>query len=125
MNRITALVEELRTRHGTERVPGFDSRDGGSGARILLLLETPGPKAVITGVVSRDNPDPTAAQLLRLGVEAGIRREDTVLWNVVPWKLGDLARSVNPTSAEVREALPVLEVLLSQLGNLEAAVLFG
>jgi hypothetical protein len=53
-------------------VPNVDPNDGGVNARVLVLLETPGPKAVASGFVSRDNPDPTARNLGLVLDEAGL-----------------------------------------------------
>jgi uracil-DNA glycosylase len=64
-------------------VPNVDPNDGGMNARVLVLLETPGPKAVASGFVSRDNPDPTARNLGLVLDEAGLLRSDVVIWNVV------------------------------------------
>lgn len=52
-----------RTRHAKGAaygIPDFDPLDGGTAAHVLFLLEAPGPKAVISGFVSRNNPDETA-----------------------------------------------------------------
>jgi hypothetical protein len=46
-------------------VPGFDPLDGGAAARLLLLLETPGPRTGPLDRVSRDKPTPTGANLRR------------------------------------------------------------
>lgn len=46
-------------------VPDADPADGGVRARLLLLLETPGPSWTRTGFVSADNPTPTGANLRR------------------------------------------------------------
>jgi hypothetical protein len=65
-------------------VPGFDPADGGADARLLLLLETPGPGGDGPRLVSRDNPTGTARNLTRFLADAGIARVDTLLWNAVP-----------------------------------------
>src|SRR5437868_1810926 len=68
---LTAFVERLRARHGGgDSVPWFDPTEAGVNARILALLEAPGPKATGTegprpkskgsGFISCDNDDPTA-----------------------------------------------------------------
>lgn len=73
-------------------IPYFDPLDGGTLATLLYLLEAPGPRAVASGFVSRDNPDETAKSFLLLNQEAGIDRRRTVVWNIVPWYLGDGGR---------------------------------
>lgn len=67
---LNALVRRIRLQHAG--VPFFDPEAGGVNARILFLLEAPGPKAV--DFVSLDNNDQTAENMLRLLVESGINR---------------------------------------------------
>jgi hypothetical protein len=55
------LVEEMRARG--LRVPNVDPNDGGIHARLLVLLECPNPKAVVSDFVSRNNPDPFARKI--------------------------------------------------------------
>ena len=55
-------------------VPGVDPKDGGIFARALLLLESPGPKAVGTQFISQDNPDWSASNMKRTLAEAGAAR---------------------------------------------------
>jgi uracil-DNA glycosylase len=70
---LTAFVETLRTEVGEEfQIPDFDPWDGGVKAEILFLLEAPGPKAVRSGFISRNNPDETAKNFFLLNQEAGI-----------------------------------------------------
>jgi uracil-DNA glycosylase len=116
----------LRARHRRD-VPDFDPRDGGSGARLLLLLETPGPRiGHAAGVVSRDNPTGTARNLRRFLDDAGIARADTVIWNAVPWVIHEPgARNRAPRAEEVRVGLAALPPLLDLLPRLRVAVLAG
>ncbi len=107
-------------------VPAPDPLDGGVGARLLLLLETPGPAIVRTGFVSRDNPTGTAANLFRFLAEARIARGDTLIWNAVPWVIhaeGALNRA--PRRSEIRAAAPCLGPLLALLPGLVVVVLAG
>ena len=57
---LTHWVEELRSRRGV--MPDVDPLDGGIGARLLLLLETPGPGFAPLRFVSRDNPTGTGGE---------------------------------------------------------------
>ena len=41
--------------------------------------------AVESGFVSRDNDDAAAANVFRIFQEANIPREQTALWNAIPW----------------------------------------
>lgn len=117
---------EVQNLVGSERsLPDFDPCDGGVNARLLFLLEAPGRRAVSSSFVSRNNPDQTAKNLLQLLQEAGLPRSETVLWNIVPWYVGDGQRIRAVEGADLDEALPHLETLIDLLPNLEAVVLVG
>jgi uracil-DNA glycosylase len=122
---LAALVEELRHPPGpTERfVPGFDPRSGGVGARVLVLMESPGPATIAQGaaaISSEDNPGPTAAAFRAARLESGLAREDYLRWNVIPWALPR-----KPTVDDLEEARPALGHLLTALPELRAVVAFG
>ena len=109
-------------------VPDFDPLDGGVDARILFLLEKPGPMTDAarpgrqgSGFVSRDTDDPTAEAVHAFMRQAAIPREDTVIWNVIPWWNGRIAF----TGAERQAALRELPGLLALLPRLHTAVLVG
>jgi len=122
---LRAFVDQLRTEAPTN-VPDFDPLDGGVNAECLFLLETPGRRgADATGFVSRDNADPTARNLDNLCQEAGLDRTRTVIWNVVPWYIGDSQRNRASTSKEIADCSPHLRAFLVQLPHLRAVVLFG
>jgi uracil-DNA glycosylase len=107
-------------------VPDPDPLDGGAEARMLLLLETPGPAIFRTGFVSRDNATGTAANLFRFLAEAGIARRDTLIWNTIPWVIhpeGALNRA--PRRSEMAAATPYLAPLLACLPRLALVVLSG
>jgi hypothetical protein len=117
-------LDRLRREHG--EVPDPDPLDGGASARLLVLLETPGPRIRGTRFVSRDNPTGTAANLFRYLKEAGIPRDDTLIWNAIPWVIHSPgARNRAPRPAEVRAGLGTLPDLLSVLDGLRAVVLAG
>ena len=121
LNRFAA---ELRARHGD--VPDVDPCDGGEDARLLLLLETPGPGSAPPRFVSRDNPTGTAANIRRFTGEAGIGRGDTVIWNAVPWVIhAPGARNRAPRRGEVAAGLVELPGLLALLPRLAVVVLAG
>ena len=118
------VLAALRARHGT--VPDPDPLDGGAEARLLLLLETPGPRNRETGIVSRDNPTGTGRNLRALLDGAGIARRDTLIWNVVPWIIHEPgARNRAPRRREIRTGLAELGAVLAVLPRLVAAVLAG
>lgn len=123
---LTAFVEELRVEAGPgAEVPYFDPWDGGVEATTLFLLEAPGPKAVCSGFVSRDNPDETAKNFYDLSVEAGIDRRNTIIWNAVPWYIGDGKKIRAATPKDLTDGLRPLPRLLALLPKLRAVVLVG
>ena len=103
------------------QVPDFDPLDGGTLARVLFLLEKPGPGIHPDGFVSRDNATPTAAAIRAFMAQAGLPRGETVLWNLVPWWNGTTA----VTAAERRAGVQALVALLPLLPTLDTAVLVG
>ena len=122
---IVSLIREEQAL-GSE-VPGFDPENGNEQARYLFLLEAPGPKAVQTGRVSLNNPDPTARNFQRQLRQAGIGAEDIAIWNVVPWYLGveGRARIRGASAVDVRQGLKYLEALVAAMPNLQCIVLVG
>ena len=102
-------------------VPDFDPLDGGTAARVLFVLEKPGPGIHPDGFVSRDNDTPTAAAIRAFMAQAGLPREETVLWNVVPWWNG----TTTVTGAERAAGVKALAGLLPLLPGLDTAVLVG
>ena len=122
---IRALAARIAAERGAP-VPVPDPLDGGVSARMLLLLETPGPAVLRTGFVTRDSANGTAANLFRFLAEAGIARADTLIWNAVPWLIHAAgARNRAPRQAEVAAAAPDLAPLLDLLPRLAVAVLAG
>ncbi len=124
MQPLNRFAASLRERHGA--VPDFDPLDGGTTARLLLVLETPGPGMAPTRFVSRDNPTGTAANLRRFFDAAGIARRDSVIWNAVPWIIhAPRARNRAPRRAEIALGLVALPLLLDLLPRLAVVVLAG
>lgn len=122
--RLEAYRHDIDARHGP--TPHVDPLDGGTTARILLLLETPGPSGSAPRFVSRDNPTGTARNLTRFLAAAGIDRRQTLLWNAVPWIIhAEGARNRAPRPAEITAGLALLPGLLNLLPNLRAVVLAG
>jgi len=92
---------------------------------VLFLLEAPGPKAVGSTFISRNNLDQSAKNMCLSLKAAGIARTDTLLWNIVPWYVGNQGR-IRPVNAkDIREATPYLQELLALLPHLEIIVLMG
>ncbi|GLK81779.1 uracil-DNA glycosylase family protein [Methylopila turkensis] len=121
---LEAYAELLRQRHGD--VPHFDPFDGGVGARLLVLLATPGPSTASIRFTSRDNPTGTARTLRRLFDASEIDRRETVLWNAVPWILPRQRNRLGvPRKRDIEDARNELPRLLSLLPRLEVVLLLG
>ena len=120
---LAAFAEGLR-RPGAH-VPDLDPMDGGIGARLLLLLEKPGPGTDParggSGFVSFDNDDPTAVAGWRFARGAGIDRAGVAIWNTCPWWNG----TIRFTAAERRAGLDALPAFLDLMPALRAAVCVG
>jgi uracil-DNA glycosylase len=126
MAELTGFVQRIRSARGSEyQVPDFDPLDGGSSAQVLFLLEAPGPKAVKSGFVSRNNPDETAKNFFLLNGQAGIARHLTVTWNAVPWYIGSGTKIRPAKRDDVREADEWLKQLLEILHHIRFIVFVG
>jgi hypothetical protein len=124
---LRAWAEDLAARRNVV-VPQFDPAEAGVDAKVLFLLEAPGPMTNAgnarpgSGFISVDNHDATAANSWRARDAAGLH--DGVLhWNIVPWYLGTAKRK--PTRAELKEGGAELRELLTLLPYLEVVVLSG
>ena len=106
-------------------MPDFDPADGGAAARILLLLETPGPAIGRTGFVSMDNATGTSANLRRFVAASGVARGTLAIWNAVPWVIHAGGPNRVPRAAEIRAGLATLPTLLPLLPGLRCIVLAG
>ncbi len=125
MRALAAFAAALRQSTG-RAVPDADPLDGGIDARVLLLLETPGPGMGGDGFVSRDNPTGTARNIARFADAAGLPRERTLIWNAVPWRIhAPGARNRAPRAGEIRDGIAALAPFLALLPTLEAVVLAG
>lgn len=120
---LAAYAAGLRATHG--EVPDPDPADGGVKARMLLLLETPGPRIGRTGMVSADNASGTGRNLRRWTEEAGLDRKDRVIWNAVPWVVHAGGPNRALRAPEIREGLALLPGFVALLPRLEVAVLAG
>ena len=126
MKPLTDYLASVRAALGEQyHIPDFDPCDGGIHARVLFLLEAPGPKAVTSKFVSSNNPDPTAKNLWNLIHNAGIARTDTLIWNIVPWYIGENGHIKPAPKEDIKQAMPYLKDLLLLLPNLELIMLVG
>jgi len=124
---LTAMVKELRAEL-RGHVPDFDPLDGGVEAQLLFLFEKPGPMTdpersgkAGSGFVSRDNDDATAANIFHFMSTAGIARDQTLLWNAIPWWNGTITAS----NQEWKDGLSRLRSMIALLPNLRSVVLAG
>jgi uracil-DNA glycosylase len=123
---LTRFVRKLRSDVGAEgEIPWFDPWDGGVNAEVLFLLEAPGGQAVRSGFVSRNNPDETAKNFYELNEQAGLLRQRTAVWNVVPWYIGSGSKIRPANLQDIREGMKTLGCLLKLLPELRAVVLLG
>ena len=106
-------------------VPSIDPLDGGIRAKALFLLESPGPQAVGSNYISRDNPDPSARNMADSLARAGLAREDTLLWNVVPYCVATRERNRNASSTQIKGARDFTQAFINCLPNLRAIVFCG
>jgi hypothetical protein len=96
-------------------VPNVDPTDGGVNAKALFFLATPGRRAVRSGFVSQDNDDDTARNMKKALADAGFRRADVVLWNVVPYCVSTEYQDRKVTDAQVRKAVPDSQAFVDEL----------
>ncbi len=119
---LTQFVEKIRNEKNLlYEIPYFDPLDGGVNARCLSVLQDPGRKTQETGFVSRNNPDATAENFYKAYKEANIPRNETVLWNLIPW----YSNSEPEFWASFDEGLKYLKELISILPNLSVVILHG
>ena len=113
---ITAFIRAMRERG--HHVPNVDPNGGSIEARVLFLLESPGPKAVGSNFISRDNPDPSARNMGRALEHAGLSRRDTVLWNVVLHCVSTLDQNRNASVSAIAASAPDTQTFIDLLPRL-------
>ena len=119
-------VARLRATQGPNYyIPDFDPLDGGVHARVLVLLEAPGPKAVESGFISRNKPDESAKNFFNAFADSDIDRRDTLVWNVIPWYIGSGSKIRPGTSQDRDEAREPVGELFEWLPDLTAVILMG
>ena len=107
-------------------VPRFDPDSGGVGARVLMLLETPSRAGTFgSGLISIDNDDTAAANLWRAHAETGLPRSWSLVWNAVPWYVGDAVRIRPARAGEITRAAPYLREVVDLLPRLQVLIAFG
>ncbi len=122
---LSTLVRVWRSPAGapTRFLPWFDPDSAGVDARVLVLMQSPGPSTVAAGDLafsSEDNPGPTAAAFRRARVESGLERSAYLRWNIVPW-----AHEGPVGVGDLEAARPALDQLIRTLPRLRAVVTVG
>jgi uracil-DNA glycosylase family 4 len=122
------LVNLIRKAKGSNHVvPGFDPDNGNETAKFLFLFEAPGHEAKQSGIISFDNPDPTARNFRRQLEKAGITRDEIAIWNTVPWYIAKpRSNAIRPAKrSDVQAAIKYLKPLIEAMPNLRCIVLMG
>lgn len=109
-------------------VPQFDPAEAGVCARVLFLLEAPGPKTNPvnggSGFISVDNNDQSAENFWRARDATGITEVEATHWNTVGWYLGN--SRMKPTAAMRAEgAAELRDRLLPLFHRLDGVVAVG
>ncbi len=123
-------VLNLRERLGPKAiVPWFDPEDGGTEAKILWLLEAPGPKATRerggSGFISCNNNDGTAQNTWETRELAGISRKLVVHWNAISYYLGSSTKIRAYDKDDIAAVGPLITELLDLLPKLQVVILGG
>jgi uracil-DNA glycosylase len=82
-------------------------------------------REIPSGFVSRNNPDETAKNFYEVNEQAGLLRQRTAVWNVVPWYIGSGSKIRPANLQDIREGMKTLGCLLKLLPELRAVVLLG
>ena len=122
---VNRLVDRIRTERGTDQVPYADPDSGGIAARVLLVMESPGRKALESEMLSADNDDETAKNLWTTLSAVGLARTSVLPWNVVPWYVGTPMKNASVVTAQAVEGQPYLLRLLNLLPELRVVVAIG
>lgn len=124
VRKINKHVDELRSTHRAE-IPYVAPSYGGVDARLLTLMQDPGPKTNLanvdgSGMICVENADLTAARQKFFLNEAGINVLDIVSWNAYPWP------KPHPQTPESdRQAALALRDFLSFTPHIEVVILNG
>lgn len=116
------MVDDLRRERGADAAPWFDPCDGGTHARILILLSDPGPKSLVSTFISSNNRDPSANRVWDLRDLNRLPRTEYVHWNIIPWKR---EKNGGLTPDESNRALPWLQRFFALLPRLQVVIAMG
>lgn len=125
---VDRLIESRSSAGLPAEIPYADPLDAGTDARVLIILEAPGPMTNAfnpvpgSGFISSDNDDATAENLWRAREQAGLV-DGVLIWNAVPWYLGPTKRK--PWVAEKATGGEILRELTNMLPKLHTVVPLG
>lgn len=131
---VNELVDQLREERDGAFVPYVAPTYGGVNARLLALLQDPGPKTSTdnhngSGMLCIENADPTAERYKALLAGAGIDVCDIQAWNSFPWQPATTVRrghrTLAPTNEDVLHATDALARLVKLLPRLRVVLLHG
>ncbi|NKY19034.1 hypothetical protein [Tsukamurella spumae] len=128
------LVERLREEHAGMFVPYVAPTYGGTNARLLALLQDPGPRTDAanrdgSGMLCIENADPTATRYKSLLATSGIDVSDIQAWNAFAWRPTTQDRGgrrvLAPSEVDLRDSTDALARLVRLLPRLRVALLHG
>ncbi|WP_219995755.1 uracil-DNA glycosylase family protein [Schumannella sp. 10F1B-5-1] len=117
------LTRRWRRRWPTRLIPGFDPGSAREAARILVLTQSPARSTAVGGaaaVCGEGNDNATARAIVDARRDAGLRRDQYLRWNAIPWPTEG-----TPRAGEAAEAREALEELVAALPQLRAIVAVG
>lgn len=122
---INEYVDLLRSQRPGQFIPYVAPTYGGIRARLLTLMQDPGPKTDTanhngSGMICLENADLTAARQKYFMAEAGVDVSQIVSWNAYPWP-----KPHPQTDDSDREAAVALRCFLELIPQLEVVVLNG
>lgn len=131
---VNELVDALRAEHEDAFIPYVAPTYGGTNARMLALLQDPGPKTRPdrrdgSDMLCIENADPTAERYKALLAANGIDVCDIQAWNAFPWRPTTIERrghrTLAPTDEDMIHATDALARLVELLPRLRVVLLHG
>ncbi|WP_316309890.1 uracil-DNA glycosylase, partial [Clavibacter michiganensis] len=129
---LISWIDDLKASRSERQLPAeiplIDPADSGTDARVLLLLEAPGPMTNAqnaragSGFISSDNNDVTADNLWLARQSSGLV-DGVLIWNIVPWYLGPASKK--PKVGDLQEGANHLRELIAMLPQLHTVVPLG
>lgn len=132
---INELVDQLRLEQPDKFIPYVAPTYGGTNARLLALLQDPGPKTNPqntngSGMLCIENDDESAARYKMFLADAGIDVCDMQAWNAFPWHVRELSERDPITgykypAADVTGGIDALVRLIALLPKVRVVLLHG